>query len=379
MLALVIWTGCSALHLDSRREAVPVWMTEGESPRRGNAVPAQIEPPLEVRWEFNAGAGFGSVSPLIIGDVIFAPTRKGEIHAIDLETGGRLGQTSFGESIEGTPAIKDGVLFVPVAWGGTTLYAYDLFRASTMWRVKGVPIQAGLLVHEDRVIAADVEGHVRAYRVTDGEELWSRPLADRAGVRAAPVLVGEHVIVGDDGGGVTALRASDGSLVWSTDVGAPVLATPAANDETVFVPTSRGELVALNVESGTRKWGVRATTEEVYVASPAVGAWEVVFGASDGIVRSVDPESGSKLWESDLEAAVTAPPLITGGVVYVGTMRSKLVGLSRSDGARLWETQLEGRMKSALAATGERLVVLAEPRIVYLFEEAAESYAVDVD
>lgn len=379
VLAALVVTGCSSLHLDGRSAHVPIWTTEGDSPHRTSAVARILDPPLQQVWEFNAGAGFGPVSPLIVDDVALIATRKGEVHAIDMSSGKRMGQSSFGESIDGTPTVENGILYVPVSWGGRAIHAYNLSRGSTVWKVEGAPVEAGLVVHEDVLLAADVEGWVRAYDLTDGSVRWEVELGDRVGVKGAPALVDGRLVVGDDRGHVTALDASSGSILWERDVEAPVQVPLAAAKEAVYVPTTRGRMLALSTEDGAILWNYELSSDEVYFSAPAVGLDEVVFGASDGQVRSLDRTDGGVRWTTQVDGAVTATPLMTEGTVYVGTMRSRLVGLARSDGTRVWETKLEGRIKSPFASSGTQVIVLAEPRHVYLFDVEGEKVATRED
>lgn len=372
----LLFAGCSALHVQpSQIRGDDGWTTEGESPLRGNAVASTLRPPLEERWKFDAGAGFGAVSPLIVDEVVFVATRKGEVHAIELETGRRLGQSAFGESIEGTPVYDDGMLFVSVGWGRRAIVGYNLLRGSSQWKVNGAPINAGLLSYADVVIAADDEGRVRAYKKNDGSVDWEADLGRDAGVMAAPILAAGLVIVADDHGRIAALNSEDGSLSWSADVSAPVLSTAASDGTSLFVPTSRGRLVKLLAEDGKQVWTYELESNDPYVASPAVADGQVVFGASDGIVRALDAETGELMWSSSVEAAVTAAPLLTADVVYIGSMESKLIALDRTTGEKMWEHELGGRMKSGFAAMGNKLVVLSEPKNVYMFETAADSFA----
>ena len=379
-LSCLFLAGCHALHLESSEiRGDDGWVTEGESALRTNAVEWDLRPPLEERWTFDAGAGFGALSPLIADEILFVATRRGEVVAVELESGRRAGQASFGESIEGTPVLDAGMLFVPVGWGRRALIGYNLLRGSTMWKVDGAPINAGLITYADVVIAADADGWVRAYAKIDGSLDWERNLGDGAGVKASPVLAGGFVIIADDQGRIAALNPANGSPAWSATVGAPVLATAASDGEALFVSTTRGRLVALRVNDGGPLWTFDAGEQSPYLAAPAVSAGQVVFGASDGVVRAVDASSGELLWSREVEAAVTAAPLVAANVVYVGTMRSKLIALDRATGAHLWEHELDGRMKSAFAATKNSLIVLAEPKTVHLFDMSGESYVLGDD
>lgn len=376
ILAFGVTAGCSALQVQSSQvQSEQGWLTEGESAQRTNATDSPLAPPLELRWELNANAGFGMISPIIVDQVVFVANRKGEVHAIELETGRRVGRSSFGESIEGTPLYENGSLYIPVGWGRSSLVAQNLMRGTARWKIPGASISSGLLSFADVIIAADDEGYVRAHRKSDGKLDWSTSLGDGIGISASPILAAGRVVVAGDRGEIAALNAIDGSAEWSIELGTPVLSTPSTDDESIYVATTRGRFVKLRAEDGSEEWSFGGPDSTVYLTSPAVDGDHVVFGASDGQVRAIGASSGRELWSSNVDAAVTAPPLLAEEFVFVGTMKSMLFALDRNTGAEVWRYELDGRMKSAFAAKGGMLVVLAEPRSVYLFESPTESYA----
>lgn len=376
VLALAVVSGCGSIQVQSSQvRSAQGWLTEGESAQRTNAVHTRITPPLELKWDLNIGAGFGVISPIIVDELIFIANRKGEIHAVEFATGRRMGQSAFGESIEGTPVYENGNLYIPVGWGRSSLIAYDLLGGKTRWKVKGTSISSGLLTYADVVIAADDDGVVRAHRKTDGEIDWMVSLGEGVGVKASPILAAGHVIVIDDRGRVSALNAANGSSEWSVDLGAPVLSTPTADEEAIYVATSRGRFVKISADDGSEEWSYNTTDGNVYFASPALDGEQVVFGASDGVVRAIETSSGQELWSHAVDAAVTAPPLLTEEFAYIGTMNSKLLAIDRRTGFRAWTYDVDGRIKSAFASKGNAVVVLSEPRTVYLFEPSADDYA----
>ncbi len=376
---------CSTLRIAPGAAMEAVWPMEGGNAFRSNAVADSVQPPLQLRWQFNAQAGFGSVSPLALGDAALVATRKGEVHVINLESGKGSGRDAFGVSIEGTPAYVDGLLLVPVAWGGRAVHAIDLASGERLWRAGDIPVSSGLAIWGDFVLAGDVEGYVRAWRLEDGEEAWSVQLDDLAGIYSTPVVIGDLLVAANDRGRVAALHARDGSLAWSAEAGAPVQVSLAATQDRVFVATTRGGVRAFDARNGVLQWAYDLSKEseaagvaggafaatavpQTYLTAPATGKRDLAFGASDGTVRSLNMEDGSLNWVAEASDAVSAPPVITAETVYAGTMGAMLKGFDRRDGRLLWETELEGRMKSAFALKESLLIVLAEPRHVYAYE-----------
>lgn len=376
LLATLALAGCRSLHLpNAALNSDQNWLTEGGNETRAFSLASQLDPPLETTWVYNAASGFGPGSPLIVNGAVVVATRKGEIHAIDLRTGKSAGVLGVGESVDGTPVIEAGILYVPVSWGRRGLHAYDLTRGTTLWRDRRVPVRAGLLLQGTSLIAADVESRVISYESRSGERQWERVLSERSVVHAAPVaLSSTSFAVADDAGMITALSTSDGSLLWETEASAPVYNAPAVANGRLFVPTTRGVLEALDAASGRLLYRIDLGNATVRVTTPAADGELVVFGTSSGSVTAADAVTGETCWTFNGGEALGGAPLIAGEHVFIGDMARRVRALNRQTGELVWETEVGGRIKSSMAAADGYLVVLAEPRSVYLFRSTG-SYA----
>lgn len=357
-------SGCRALDLN------PGEVTWDADPR--GTLPLHIsgeapEPPLALAWLYNAGAGFGQGSPVILGETVFVYTRKGEVHAVELATGRRRGMKNFGDVLEGAPVIYKNTLVVPVGWGRRALIAYDLLQGEARWTRRGAPVKAGLLSVGDTFVAVDTESTLRRHVIDDGDILWELPLGREHLVHATPMRVRDNIILADDRGLVVAIDLEDGTRRWETFLGSPVYTSLAADDSTVYVPTTRGRLYALDAQTGTECWKLTLPDTTVRFTKPARDDDLLVLGGTDGILRALSPASGKELWTFRSADALTAAPFLTPRTIYVGSMGGMLYGVDRNLGVLQWEEKLRGRVKSALAAKDGSLVVLAEPRYVYLF------------
>lgn len=377
LLCLIAVAGCQSLRVERAMvSGTGDWLTEGDSPQRRHAVDVAFDAPLERIWEYNAGGGFGPASPLLLGSAVLVATRKGEVHAVRLADGKRLGQTEFGEAIEGSPAIAGGTLYVPVDWGRRALQAYDLVEGKSRWKRRTAPIEAGLLLYEGLVIAGDRDGYVRAYTRQAGDEVWAHQLGPGAGIIATPVLTPDGTLVAaDDAGRIAAFDPRTGGVRWTQRVPAPVRATPAVGDDALYVATTRGKLYRLDAATGGTQWSFALPDTTVYLGPPALADGLVALGASDGNLRAFDPATGALRWERPLEGAIVAAPLLTQRTLFVGTMQGRLYALDRSTGEVRWSETLDGRIKSPMAWKDGALVVLAEPRTVTLFRQAAPDHA----
>lgn len=360
-LLLACLAGC-----DSLRLARPLRTGVGAE----EAAPA---PPLASAWRYDAEAGFGPAPMLAAEGVLLVGTRQGEIHLVDAVRGERLGKMRFGDAVEGAPVLLNGrLLVVPVAGGRHGLVAYDLVAGRRVWTRRGDPHAAGLLIAGDVLVAAAYDGTVRGLDPRTGTERWTLRPDTLARFFATPVpLASGLVALGDDRGHVRALDPASGQAAWTADLGAPVHETPAAAGPLLIVPTTRGRVVALDAATGAEVWRHEASAPEVLFASPVVTADAVLVGASDGVLRRLDLETGAVRWTRRFDGNVAAAPLVSGETVYVGTLDERLAALDLATGAEAWSTTFDGRIKSAPVAVGELLVVLVEPKYVYAFRTGA--------
>ena len=351
----VLLTGCAGLHVDLRPQA---------------AMDPVLDAPLEVAWSYNARAGFGPDAPQSFGEYILISTRQGEVHVIEAATGRRVGAKRFGDAVNGAPVVVDRVLVVPVAAGRSSLVAYNLSRAQVIWRRRGPPIHTGLAAVEEDVILVNTDGVVERVRAADGELVWSHALTDAPRVYARPIVLPDRVIIVDEHGRAVALDPDRGTVIWEHHVGGQVYTAPASGDGRLAVPTTRGQLSVLDLNTGERLWQFALPDSTVRMATPAVNEKVVVAGASDGFLRKWDAISGALEWVFDGGEALTAAPVLTDSFAYAGSMGRRLLAVRMADGTLAQEIELRGRIKSSMTLQPDGLIVLTEPRYVVRLKEA---------
>ncbi len=348
------------------------WTTEGGTTARSNATEVTLHPPLEEVWSYDADAAFGPAAAVVADDIVIVVTRKGEVRAIGLEDGRKRSVGDVREPIEGAPVLTKRMLYAPVAAGKRTIVALDFVDGRRVWALRAGPHEAGLLLAENTLVAAGMDGTIRAIDPADGAIRWQATPDSAAGFFATPVLVAPDILaVADDRGLVTALDLVTGEARWTQRLGVPVYATPATHDGRLFIPTSRGRFVALDAATGESVWTAEAGDPLVKFSAPAVGGGLVVVGASDGRLRALDAATGKPIWTFLSDGNFASAPLIAGDVVYAGSLDEHLYAFDRATGDLLWQHELDGRIKSTPIIHGDRLIVLAEPRHVHVFQPAS--------
>jgi len=209
-----------------------------------------------------------------------------------------------------------------------------------LWRRAIGPGWSSFAVRGDLLYTQEQRGEdeiVAAYRVRTGEPLWQHRDATRfwesnggPGPRATPTLRGDRVYAFGATGILNALDAGTGASIWSrhvdvdTDVGVPgwgFASSPLAIDDLVVVAAA-GRLAAYDLVTGEPRWLGPAAGNDVY-SSPQLltldGVPQIVLLAGRGAI-SVEPASGTVLWQDEWRGApIVQPALIGGGDLLVTT------------------------------------------------------------
>lgn len=375
LLLLVLAQGCVNMRLDNRLVVGEGdWYTEGGVESRTFAVPTTVDPPLEEKWRYDVGAGVGIAGSLVIDSVIFVGNRKGQVLALDIESGKKIGRARFEAPIEGGMSYRNSVLYVPFVDKKRTIVAYDIYGGDHVWRLDGAPVESSLLPYDDTIVVVDSDAIVKGVGAKKGDVQWEKKIGDRTGIVASPVAVGPHFVVANEKGVIYKLDASSGEEQWVSPLAAPVYSTPILADDDIIVSTTRGQLFSLSSADGEVNWSYTLPDNTVRFATSGFDedSEQLVVAGSDGHVRSLDPATGDENWVTPLEGAIIIAPLFTNNTIYIGTLRGKLYALDKLTGEKIWEHKVTGRIKSAIVGYKEKIIVLAETQQLFVFEPTPE-------
>ncbi len=372
MLLALTLAGCNSFSYTSRTIEPDDWLSSGANLARTSMADWRIEPPLEEAWEFDVGAGTGPGSVLVAGDLVLVANRKGQLLALDVEKGKRVGRVRFSAPVEGGMAIAGTMLLVPGAKRKESITGFDLVRGKEAWKLREASVEAGVLALDSLAVVIDATAMLRVVEVEQGHERWAHALDSMAYVLSTPVADGPMVYVANEAGVVFGVDVVDRVRRWRRDLHTPVLQSLGLGSGVVIVPTTRGRMYGLDARTGETRWTLALPDTTVRFSATAFDPRDgvLVVGTTDGFVRAIRALSGTELWSVDVEAPVTAAPLMTQRTVYAGTLGRELVALDRNTGLKLWEYAMPGRVQSAMAATDDMVFVLSEPQRLVAFRVA---------
>jgi alcohol dehydrogenase (cytochrome c) len=172
-------------------------------------------------------------------------------------------------------------------------------------------------------IGSGKNGIVTAVDAKSGKPVWSTP-------------VGKHN--GHDDDGMLAMKGQSSKIkkgeVLPGNLGG-VIAPPAANATTVFVPIVNG--------------GIEVTPQQTLSNTAEL----------QGGFAALDIKTGKVLWQEEYRAAAYGSPVVVNDVVFFATFDGTVHGLDVKTGGEVWTASLPAGSNSGVAVSGDTLVVPA--------------------
>ena len=292
-------------------------------------------PSLGPVWSFHSTVGDFTGTPVVSRGTLVAGAFGGTVFALNASTGRLRWQRALGKPINGTAAIADGRVFVPLAKTGSPSIA--------------------------------------ALRLRDGRLLWERQIDAQkdADVYGSPVVWRHRVYIGVSSeygetsdpnvstrGAVVALSARTGRRMWRTYIvpkgrdGGAVWTTPAIDTRrhVVYVGTGNAyhppaapttdSVVGLDAVSGRMLAHAQATANDVWDETKNVAAGpDYDFGSSPQLIRAPtgaplvgDGQKSGTYWAFARGTLKRVWKTMIGPGAFVGG----IVGSTASDGQRIY-------------------------------------------
>jgi outer membrane protein assembly factor BamB len=266
-----------------------------------------------VRWSRRlSGMIVGGVA--LAGDTVFAATSRpdGRIYALRRTNGKQIWRTDTGPI--GVPlSIVDSVLVAQTQRGD--VLGVDPVTGRIRWRRKsGVARAAAAPAGNGGVLVSTTDSLVRLM-TADGKV--THRVVSPGVVVSSWVLHDGALVAGTTDSQVVSINPSDLTRNWTLRVDAPVLGSPAALGDTLFLATRAGTVY--RIEPGPEPILKRIAALRWPVTSPVtIAGREIVLGGADGTVRALRTD-GKEMWRVRIWRPVEIGPVpLSDGLLAVG-------------------------------------------------------------
>ncbi len=221
-------------------------------------------------------------------------------------------------------------------------------------------------------------GVVQANKIKRGRRLWKVKL--KTTISAGLGGNEELLLLGTAKGEVIALERETGEIRWRTEVASEVMAIPVIDRNYVIVRSGDGTTEALDAETGEKLWSYNSPLPPLSLrgeATPVVIDDLVLLGQANGRLAALSIYDGVVQWESTVVAAkgrtdlermvdVDATPVVVGDVIYVVAHQGRVLALSKLTGTMLWSRDL-----------GASVGLVTDELNVYLVDDEGQVWALD--
>lgn len=208
----------------------------------------------------------------------------------------------------------------------------------------------GNIVYDNNMVFATTAfGMVYALDIKDGKIKWSRSV--EIPIKSTSVVSNNKIYFTTSKNKLYAINQNDGKTLWTysgiseiTSIYGASGPSISEDGKIVVVPYSSGELLAINAENGKPLWsevltGGSGSNSSIYSlndidATPIISKGKVYAVSSDGVLTSLDLNTGKRLWTKDISSVQT--PWISGDFLYILTSNNELLCINAPDGRIKW-------------------------------------------
>ncbi len=283
-----------------------------------------------------------TLTPLLVGNVIYAADPKGHVSAFAADSGRRLWKASVDQLVTGATAAGSDLVVVATKKG--EVVALSSTDGRRLWTASvSSEVLAPAAVQDGVVVVQSADGKLTGIDAANGKRLWlyerTEPPLSLHGT-AAPVIVSDVVLAGFASGKIVAVQIRDGKLLWEMPVAQPhgrneierlvdVDATPLVVGKVLFAASYQGKIIAVDMQTGRILWSRDVST---YTGMDA-DANNVYLSDDHGEVIAFDQRTGASVWRQEhLRARQLSAPRYFDGLVAVGDFEGYVHWLSAEDG-----------------------------------------------
>ena len=306
------------------------------------------------RWNVSTDSSIKNSVSLDHEGVVVGVSITGRAYAININSGELVWQRDLPgypfRWIYSRPAIADGIVY----FGGKAGYqALDVETGKQVWyKVLTVPKGSGdpvgdgwgsypgpityrglLILHLSGIglVALDRE---------KGEVVWLNPL-EVTHYYSNPVLLGDLIICGGSYGNLAAVQADTGETVWKRSIlDAQYPTNIAIFSGRMYVTTNQGFVQSLDLASNRAYWNFQSGEDllnmnpfrrEVIslLAKPVQHGKSLLIAGVDGVLYTLDIETGQKVATAQFPVPITAAPVLDKESIVIATWDGHLRGFSR--------------------------------------------------
>ena len=256
-----------------------------------------------------------------------------------------------------------------------------------LWQVKSVSgntkqyNKISPTIMGNQILLSDEKGKLVAINKSSGKQIWH--FSEKMNFSGSAAYGDHQVYIGTSDANVLAINAQTGKLIWQHTVSDQIVGKPAYAKHIVVVKTLDGKLFGLRSSDGKQLWNYDEGNPELVLkgeSDPVIVNGKVISGFPDGKMVVLNLETGNLVWEAQVADSqgfstlarmvdINTTPVVSAGLVYVGTYQGNISAYALSTGHRVWEHKIS--TYSGLTVDGSNVYVTDADGVLWAFNKKA--------
>lgn len=274
----------------------------------------------------------------VAGNSLLAMDVDGNVYCLNKVTGEALWQRQLKlvNNMGTSSAIceNNGVLY---AGNSRIVTALNISDGSVKWSVerdRGENSPAEFIVAGDKLIVNSHWDALAAMSIKDGKELWSNTDGNIRFRSSTPVVVDKNTLLVADDDAVMLVDLSSGKITSKNNFDGYNFSSsgqPVIRDLIAYIPTANRGIIAFDTAAKKIVWEFETKEGILFTApytgkgakcvesSPIIDGDNLVFGANDGYIYTLDLKTGKEINSKFAGSAVLGKVAVTDSYIYAGT------------------------------------------------------------
>jgi len=322
----------------------------------------------------------------IDGNRVYAAGHRGDVVALDLQNGHVVWRAKTRAPLSGGTAASPDLVLIGASDG--QLFAFNPANGEPRWKVRlNGEVLAAPTLSAHLVAVRTGDGKLHALSPADGHELWAQEQqVPRLSLRgtARPVISGDLVLCGFDNGKVVAVNASDGSVLWEATVTPPhgrtelerladIDSAVDVSGHDVYAVGFQGRVAMLALDTGQVWWSHEASSYRGLTLDEDT----LYMATADGEVVALKTRTGAEVWRQKalLHRGLSALA-VTDDAIIAGDFQGYVHWLDKSTGALAARVQAgKARISTAPLVAGNMVVVINDRGQINAYRMTARAAA----
>ena len=291
--------------------------------------------PLSLLWRHTTSQAKNNPASAVFGDSTVYFVSGGFVYAVKSSDGtvkwqypsGAKSSTFFAT----TPALSGGALYLTDDNGG--VYKLDGTTGREVWTRKlDGAIRSAPIVSGGAVYFGSGNSHCYALNADTGGIVWDEK-TDGA-ITTSPTITGGLVVFASGDNNVYSLSARTGKKAWSLAFDADPSTLPLVFDGTTLYVTAGDTIYGLDPSNRAQRSKLTLPTN---LLQPPTISRDSIYAITQTNVLYALTLAGRSRWHVTLNGAATAPPLLAGNLLLIGTQGGVMSGYEAGSGKLIWQ------------------------------------------